>query len=81
MNVEKEQKSSNKKKTGDITRSERASAAEQAASVLKNAKQQAGKVIHVTISDRTILELPAHLSQEEIDARIKKHIEHRKSKI
>jgi DNA-directed RNA polymerase subunit H (RpoH/RPB5) len=69
------------KKEGEITRSERASATQQAASVLKSAKAKSGDVIHITISGRTTIELSAHLSQEEIDARVEKYIRLHKSKI
>ena len=75
------QNSSANKKDGEITRSERTSATQQAESVLKNVKERAGDVIHVVISDRTTIELPAHLSQEEIDARVEKYIKLHKSKI
>lgn len=75
------QNTSVNKKEGEITRSERASATQQAESALKNAKEKAGKVIHVTINDRTTIELPAHLSQEEINARVEKYIRLHKSKI
>lgn len=66
--------SSSNKKEGEITRSERTSATDQAAAVLKNVKEKAGEVIHIAISDRTTIELPAHLSQEEIDARVERYI-------
>lgn len=69
------------KKAGEITRSERTFASQQTASVLKNIKEKKGKVIHVAISPRTTIELPAHLSQSEIDARIEKHIRLRKSNV
>lgn len=75
------QNSSVSKKEGEITRSERASATQQAESALKNAKERAGEVIHVTISDRTTIELPAHLSQEEIDARVEKYLRLHKSNV
>lgn len=75
------QKSLGNKKEGEITRSERTSATQQAESVLKSAKEKSGDVIHVTINDRTTIELPAHLSQEEIDARVKRYIDLHKSKI
>ena len=74
INMAVKRNSSSSKKEGEITRSERTSAIDQAASVLKNVKEKAGDVIHITISDRTIIELPAHLSQEEIDARVQKYI-------
>lgn len=75
------QNSSANKKEGEITRSERTSATQQAESALKNAKERAGDVIHVIISDRTIIELPAHLLQEEIDARVDRYVKLHKSKI
>jgi len=75
------QNSSVNKKEGEITRSERASATQQAESVLKSVKEKARDVIHITISGRTTIELPAHLSQEEIDARVEKYIRLHKSKI
>lgn len=75
------QSSSVNRKEGEISRSERASATQQAESVLKNAKERAGDVIQVVISERTKIELPAHLSQEEIDARVEKYIRLHKSKI
>lgn len=75
------QNTSTNKKEGEITRSERTSATQQAESVLKNAKEKAGDVIHITISDRTTIELSAYLSQEEIDAKVEKYIRLHKSKI
>lgn len=66
---------SSTKKEGEITRREIISATQQAENVLKNIKQRDKDVIHVKISDRTMIELPAHLSQDEIDARVKKYIE------
>ena len=75
------QSSSVTKKRGEITRLERASATQQAESVLKSVKEKAGDVIHIMINDRTTLELPADLSQEEIDARVERYIKLHKSKI
>jgi predicted outer membrane protein len=75
------QTSFTKKKDGEITRSEKASVNQQAESVLKDVKEKAGNVIHITISDRTTIELPAHLSKEEIDARVEIYIRLHKSKI
>lgn len=69
------------KKEGEITRSEKTSATHQAESVLKNAKERAGHVIQVVVTGRTTIELPAHLSQQEIDARVEKYIRLHKSKI
>lgn len=73
--------SSTNKKEGNITRPERVSVKDQAQSALNNAKEKTGKVIQVAISDRTSIELPAHLSKEEIDARVAKYIKIHKSKI
>ncbi len=75
------QNSSTNKKEGEITRREMISATQQAESILKNVKGKVGDVIHITINGRTTIELPAHLSQEEIDARVKKYIELHKSRI
>lgn len=61
------------KKRGAITRSERASAVNQAETILNKIKGRTGEVIHVAITDRTTIELPASLSQEEIDARVEKY--------
>ncbi|MDR1624626.1 MAG: hypothetical protein LBS04_06610 [Tannerellaceae bacterium] len=72
------QNSSVNKKEGEITRREIMSATQQAELVLKNTKKNTGTVIHITIDDRTTIELPAHLPQEEIDARVKRYIELRK---
>lgn len=65
--------SSSNRKDGEITRTERTSANEQAASVLRNMKERAGNVIHITINDRTTIELSAHLSQEEINERVERY--------
>lgn len=69
------------KKEGEITRSERTLATQQAESVLKNAKERTGKVIHIIIDDRTTIELPASLSKEEMDARVEKYTRLRRPKI
>lgn len=69
------------KKEGEITRSERTSATQQAESLLKNIKERSGNVIHIVINDRTTIELPANLSQDEIDIRVKKYLDLYKSKI
>lgn len=75
------QNSSVTPKKGEITRAERASATQQAESVLKSVKEKIGSVIHIMINDRTTLELPADLTQEEIDARVERYIKLHKSKI
>lgn len=46
---------------------------EQIESALKEHKKKVGEVVHVTISDRTTFEFPAHLSQEERDLRIENY--------
>lgn len=65
--------SSTTKKDGEITRSERVSATRQTKNALKNAKEKAGPVIHIAISNRTTIELPAHLTKEEIAARVERY--------
>ncbi len=69
------------KKEGEITSSERLSATQQAASILKNVKAKTGEVVRIAINSRTIIELPAHLSQSEIDERVKRYIELHKSNV
>ncbi len=75
------QNSSNNRKEGEITRLERTSITQQAKLTLKNIKEKAGDVVLITISDRTTIELPAHLSQAERDARVANYIRLHKSKI
>lgn len=69
------------KKDGEITRSERTTANQQVESLLENVKQKTGKVVLIAITPRTTIELPAHLSQEEINARVENYIRLHKSKI
>jgi len=80
-NMAAKQRSSGSKKDGIISSSERTSATQQAESILENVKEKVGDVIHVSITARTTIELPAHLSREEVDARVKKYIELHSSKI
>lgn len=75
------QNSSGKRKLGEITRSERTTATQQVESILKNIKEKTGEVVLVQITDRTSIELPAHLSQEEREARVANYIKRHKSKI
>ncbi|MCC8094771.1 MAG: hypothetical protein LIP05_05070 [Tannerellaceae bacterium] len=57
------------------------SAHNQVKMLLKNLKEKNGAVIQIAITDRTTIELPAHLSQEEIDARIANYRKLHTSKI
>lgn len=75
------QNSSGSRKFGEITRSERTSANQQVESLLKDIKKQAGDVVLVQITDRTTIELPAHLSQEERAARVANYLKLHTSKI
>lgn len=75
------QKSSSSRKEGEITRSERTSVSQQAELTLKSIKDRTGDVVLITISGRTTIELPAHLSQAERDARVANYIRLHKSKI
>jgi len=54
---------------------------EQVASMLKGMKERTGDVVLVAITNRTTIELPAHLSQEERDARVANYIKLHQSKI
>jgi ribosomal protein RSM22 (predicted rRNA methylase) len=72
---------SGNRKTGEITLMERNTATQQVESLLKNIKEKAGKVILIQITNRTSIELPAYLSQEERDARVANYIKLHKSKI
>lgn len=72
---------SSMKKEGEITRSERTTVNQQAELTLKNIKEKTGKVVLIAINDRTTLELPAHLSQAERDARVENYIKLHKSKV
>ncbi|MDR1097640.1 MAG: hypothetical protein LBL57_05870 [Tannerella sp.] len=49
--------------------------------MLKEHRDRVGKVVQVKITDRTTIELPAGLSQEELDARIEHYKSMHKSKI
>lgn len=75
------QNSSGSRKYGEITRSEKTSANQQVENLLKDLKKQAGDVIQVQITDRTSIELPAHLTPEEREARVANYIKLHKSKI
>jgi len=69
-----------RRKESGMTRRGVITPTQQAELVLQNTKKNTGTVIHVAIDDRTTIELPAHMPQEEIDARVKKHIELRNSR-
>lgn len=75
------QNSSGNRKHGEITRSERTTANQQVELLLKNIKEKNGEVVLVQITDRTSIELPAHLSQEERNARVANYIKLHKSKV
>lgn len=76
--IVKQNFSGNKK---DIIRSERTAINQQVESLLKDIKQKAGEVILIQITARTTIELPAHLSQAERDARVANYIKLHKSKV
>ncbi len=65
---------SGSKKDTKVNRTERISANQQAELALKGVKERAGEVVLIAISKRTIIELPAHLSQAERDTRIANYI-------
>lgn len=69
------------KKEGGISRSERTSPNQQVTLLLNDIKEKSGEVILIAISPRTTIELSAHLSQSERDARVANYIRLHKSKI
>lgn len=75
------QNTQSNKKEGEITRIEKKSVNQQVSLLLKNVKEKAGEVILIAISARTTIELSAHLSQSERDARVANYIRLHKSKI
>jgi len=75
------QNSPTSKKEGEITRQERTSVNYQAEQALKGIKEKSGDMILIAISNRTTIELPAHLSQAERDARVANYIRLHSSKI
>ncbi len=54
---------------------------QQALLVLQQVKENTGRVIHVPISDRTTMELPANLPIEEIKERVEAYKKNRKMKV
>lgn len=54
---------------------------QQVASMLKGMKDRTGDVVLIAITKRTTIELPAHLSQEERDARVANYLKLHQSKI
>jgi len=75
------QNSPTSKKEGEITRQERTSVNYQAELALKEIKEKSGDMILIAISNRTTIELPAHLSQAERDARVANYIKLHASKV
>lgn len=69
------------KKDGKIARIERTSINQQAELMLKNIKEKAGNVVLVAINSKTTIELPAHLSQAERDARVANYIKLHNTKV
>lgn len=65
------QNSPTNKKEGEVSYSERTSVTYQAKLTLK---EKTGNVVLIAINDRTTIELPAHLSQEEKDLRVENYI-------
>ncbi len=69
------------KKFGDTTGNIRTSQNQQVTTMLEDIKQKAGEVILIAITPRTSIELPAHLTQSEIEARVANYIKLHTSKI
>lgn len=68
-------------KKGNMMRSEIGPSGQSTENALKEYKKSVGEVILVTISPRTTIELPAHLSKAEIDARVEVYKNLHKSKV
>ncbi len=75
------QNTQNNKKEGSITGIERSSANQHVKLLLRDIKEKLGEVILVAINSRTTIELSAHLSQSERDARVENYIRLHKSNI
>ncbi|MCD8178248.1 MAG: hypothetical protein LUE98_12835 [Tannerellaceae bacterium] len=67
--------------TGGSNITKRQGANEQAENLLKSIKEKTGEVILVAITPRTTIELPASLTQVEIDAHIANYMRLRTSKV
>lgn len=74
----KQHSSGNKKQ---MIRSERSAINQQVESILKDLKEKTGDVILIQITDRTTIELPAHLSQAERDERVANYIKRHNLKV
>ncbi len=62
-------------------RSTRLTEHQQALSLLDEVKKNTGKVIHVVVTGRTTIELPAHLSPDEIKERVETYKSQRKMNV
>lgn len=68
-------------KKGNMVRSEMGSSGQSTENALKEYKKSVGAVVLVAISPRTSIELPAHLTKAEIDARVEVYKSLHKSKV
>lgn len=68
-------------KKSNFTSSKMNSSTQSTENVLKEYKRKLGKVIYVAISARTTIELPADLTQEEIDSRVEHYKQRHPSRI
>jgi len=68
------QDSNNIRKDGKISYSEKVISAKQTVSILNELKHKNGAMVRVIIDKRTSIELPASLSQSEIDERVAVYI-------
>lgn len=68
-------------KKGNMVRSEMGSSGQSTENALKEYKKNVGDVVLVAISPRTSIELPAHLTKAEIDARVEVYKSLHKSKV
>jgi hypothetical protein len=79
--MESKQNSYRKEKKSGTMHSNGSLSNYQVESLLKEIKEKAGEVVRIAITDRTTIELPAHLSQAERDARVANYISLHKSTI
>lgn len=75
------QNSQNNGRNQDTLSSRKSSANYQTELLLEGIKEKAGEVVHITINDRTTIELPAHLSPEEREARVANYVKLHKSNL
>lgn len=80
-NMSPKQNFQKSEKKNDASSLRKSSANYQVELLLQNIKEKAGEVVRIAITARTVIELPAHLSHEEREARIANYIKLHKTKL